>query len=157
MSQKPYSELSREIKPFIKGAKEAAITIRSVLIAFLSLLITLSQRIYLSYKVSQQKQRPKKPPKSFIKLTPKEQPIPTKEMNLPEKGKLTPREMIRNHTYPFLAVVSSCALVFGAISLAPISQWARFQNECIVRTFRTDGTNNAGIPSKVWSCNGGGD
>ena len=34
---------------------------------------------------------------------------------------------------------------------------AKTQNECIVKTFRTDGTNNAGIPSKVWSCNGGGD
>ncbi len=41
--------------------------------------------------------------------------------------------------------------------LEPISSWAKSQNECITKTFRIDGTNTQGIPSKVWSCNGGGD
>ena len=41
-------------------------------------------------------------------------------------------------------------------SYLPISEWAKLQNECIERTFRIDGNNTQGIPSKVWSCNGGG-
>ena len=40
--------------------------------------------------------------------------------------------------------------------LEPISKWADSQNECITKTFRIDGNNTQGIPSKVWSCNGGG-
>ena len=56
-----------------------------------------------------------------------------------------------------LFAIGSFSLFAIAISLIPISQWARTQNDCIQRTFRTDGTNNAGIPSKVWSCNGGGE
>ncbi len=56
-----------------------------------------------------------------------------------------------------LASITSFSLLAIAISLIPLAQWAKSQNDCIERTFRTDGTNNAGIPSKVWSCNGGGD
>ena len=41
--------------------------------------------------------------------------------------------------------------------LEPISTWANSQNECITKTFRIDGKNTQGIPSKVWSCNGGGE
>ncbi len=70
---------------------------------------------------------------------------------------MTPREMIRAHSYPVFAAVSTVSLVLIAVSLAPIAKWARTQNDCIVRTFRVDGSNNAGIPAKVWSCNGGGD
>ncbi len=70
---------------------------------------------------------------------------------------MTPREMIRTHAYPVLAVVSTVSLVLISVSLAPIAKWTRNQNECIEKTFRIDGTNNAGIPAKVWSCNGGGE
>ncbi len=58
--------------------------------------------------------------------------------------------------YPILASTASASLLVIAISIVPISEWAKTQNDCIQKTFRTDGTNNAGIPSKVWSCNGGG-
>ena len=69
---------------------------------------------------------------------------------------MSPRDMIRAHAYPALAFLSTFSLVFIAFSLYPLGQWARTQNDCIERTFRSDGSNNAGIPSKVWSCNGGG-
>jgi len=59
--------------------------------------------------------------------------------------------------YQLLAAIGTLSLLVLAISLLPIAKWSRTQNDCIERTFRTDGTNNAGIPSKVWSCNGGGD
>ncbi len=67
------------------------------------------------------------------------------------------KELPTQKFYPIFAGVSSLSLIIISISLLPIAEWARTQNECIKKTFRTDGTNNAGIPSKVWSCNGGGD
>tara|TARA_Y100001968_G_C18790980_1_gene451147 strand:+ start:78 stop:290 length:213 start_codon:yes stop_codon:yes gene_type:complete len=67
------------------------------------------------------------------------------------------KDSIAAHAYPVLATISSISLVLISISLIPIGQWSRTQNECIERTYRTAGTNNAGIPTKVWSCNGGGD
>ena len=67
------------------------------------------------------------------------------------------KDSIASHSYPAMAVVSTISLFVIAISLLPLAQWARTQNECIERTFRTAGTNKAGIPTKVWSCNGGGD
>ncbi len=70
---------------------------------------------------------------------------------------MTPREMIRAHAYPVLAVASTISLIGIFASLVPIAQWSRSQNECIERTFRIDGTNTQGLTAKVWSCNGGGD
>ncbi len=64
--------------------------------------------------------------------------------------------MIRAHAYPVLATVSTVSLVLIAISLMPIATWSRSQNECIEKTFREGGVNTVGIPTKVWSCNGGG-
>ncbi len=70
---------------------------------------------------------------------------------------MKPIELIKGSSYPLLALASTISLIVISTSLIPIAKWAKSQNECIERTFRTDGTNNAGIPSKVWSCNGGGD
>ena len=70
---------------------------------------------------------------------------------------MNPREIIRAHSYPVFAAVSTVSLVLISVSLVPIADWARTQNDCIDRTFRIDGNNTAGIPAKVWSCNGGGD
>ena len=70
---------------------------------------------------------------------------------------MSPREMIRDHAYPVMALVSTISLVLISASLVPLANWARVQNECIERTFRIDGNNTQGIPAKVWSCNGGGD
>ena len=67
------------------------------------------------------------------------------------------KEGLSEKLYMFLAGLSTISLFIIAISLIPFAKWARSQNDCITKTFRTDGTNNAGIPSKVWSCNGGGD
>ena len=67
------------------------------------------------------------------------------------------REMIRAHAYPVFAAISTVSLVIIAVSLIPVAKWTRSQNECIQRTYRIDGINNAGLPTKVWSCNGGGE
>tara|TARA_B100000029_G_C17395617_1_gene895083 strand:+ start:813 stop:1025 length:213 start_codon:yes stop_codon:yes gene_type:complete len=66
-------------------------------------------------------------------------------------------ESILKEINTIFAGLSSISLFVIAISLLPLSKWAITQNDCITRTFRTDGSNNAGVPSKVWSCNGGGD
>ena len=80
------------------------------------------------------------------------------------------KNLINNHKYIICAGFSSFSLVlcsFATISISKsvnelsaglksISEWADTQNECITKTFRIDGNNTQGIPSKVWSCNGGG-
>tara|TARA_Y100001968_G_C19328584_1_gene703087 strand:+ start:810 stop:1022 length:213 start_codon:yes stop_codon:yes gene_type:complete len=58
--------------------------------------------------------------------------------------------------YLLLAVLAAGSLSIIACSLLPIARWASTQNKCIERTYRIDGENKAGYPSKVWSCNGGG-
>ena len=81
------------------------------------------------------------------------------------------KELFENNKYLICAGLSTFSLMITAISnisvsksvkeissdLEPISAWADSQNECITKTFRIDGKNTQGIPSKVWSCNGGGD
>ena len=80
------------------------------------------------------------------------------------------KELLDNNKYLICAGLSTLSLVFTSFSiisvsksikeiatdLAPISAWAESQNECITKTFRIDGKNTQGMPSKVWSCNGGG-
>ena len=80
------------------------------------------------------------------------------------------KELFDNNKYFICAGLSTISLVFTSISiislsqsikeisteLEPISAWADSQNECITKTFRIDGKNTQGMPSKVWSCNGGG-
>ena len=80
------------------------------------------------------------------------------------------KELLDNNKYLICAGLSTLSLIFTSISiisvsksvkqisieLEPISTWADSQNECITKTIRIDGKNTQGIPSKVWSCNGGG-
>ncbi len=80
------------------------------------------------------------------------------------------KDLFDNNKYLICAGLSTLSLVFTSISvislsksvheisndLQPLSTWANSQNECITKTFRIDGKNTQGIPSKVWSCNGGG-
>ena len=79
--------------------------------------------------------------------------------------------LFENHKYLICAGLSTFSLIFTSISvisisksvnevstaLKPISIWAVNQNECITKTWRINGINTKGMPSKVWSCNGGGD
>ena len=81
------------------------------------------------------------------------------------------KDLFDNHKYIVCAGLSTFSLLLSSIStisisnsvkelssdLQPISVWANSQNDCITKTFRIDGKNTQGIPSKVWSCNGGGD
>ena len=81
------------------------------------------------------------------------------------------KELFDNHKYLICAGLSTFSLIFTSVSiisisksvkelstaLEPISTWADTQNECITKTWRINGKNTQGIPSKVWSCNGGGD
>ena len=69
---------------------------------------------------------------------------------------MNPRESLAAHSYVILATLSTVSLAVISVSLLPVAKWAMSQNECIERTYRTT-VNNAGIPTKVWSCNGGGD
>ena len=80
------------------------------------------------------------------------------------------KDLLDKNKYLICAGLSTLSLVFTSISnisisnsvkeistdLEPISTWADSQNECITKTFRIDGKNTQGMPSKVWSCNGGG-
>ena len=80
------------------------------------------------------------------------------------------KDLFDNNKYLICAGLSTLSLLFTSISiisvsksvkkistdLEPISAWTDSQNECITKTFRIDGKNTQGIPSKVWSCNGGG-
>ena len=80
------------------------------------------------------------------------------------------KELFDNNKYIICAGISTLSILFTSISLIsvsrsvkeiskelePISSWAESQNECITKTFRIDGKNTQGMPSKVWSCNGGG-
>ncbi len=80
------------------------------------------------------------------------------------------KETFDNNKYLICAGLSTISLVFTSTAiislsntvkeistdLEPISAWANSQNECITKTFRIDGKNTQGMPSKVWSCNGGG-
>ncbi len=80
------------------------------------------------------------------------------------------KDLFDNNKYLICACLSTLSLVCTSISiisisrsfkeistdLEPISAWAESQNECITKTFRIDGQNTQGMPSKVWSCNGGG-
>ena len=80
------------------------------------------------------------------------------------------KELLDNNKYLICGGLSTLSLIITSISiisvsksvkeisteLEPISVWANSQNECITKTFRIDGKNTQGIPSKVWSCNGGG-
>ena len=80
------------------------------------------------------------------------------------------KELFEKNKYLMFAGISTLSLVLTSISnislsrsikeisnnIEPISSWASTQNECIMKTFRIDGKNTQGIPSKVWSCNGGG-
>ena len=81
------------------------------------------------------------------------------------------KELSDNHKYLICAGLSTLSLICTTISVTfiakafkeisndiePISIWAETQNECVTKTFRIDGKNTQGIPSKVWSCNGGGE
>ena len=80
------------------------------------------------------------------------------------------KELIEANKYLICAGLSTFSLLFTSFSIisisksvneisttvGPIAIWAASQNECITKTFRIDGKNTQGIPSKVWSCNGGG-
>ena len=81
------------------------------------------------------------------------------------------KNLFDGHKYLICAGLSTFSLIFSTVSfisisksvkdvsnaLDPISRWADTQNECITKTWRIDGKNMKGIPSKVWSCNGGGE
>ncbi len=81
---------------------------------------------------------------------------------------MKPKELIATNKYLIMAGLSTVSIIISSLSvsrsvkeisssLLSISTWADSQNECIERTFRIDGKNTQGIPSKVWSCNGGGE
>ena len=83
---------------------------------------------------------------------------------------MKPKELFETHKYIICAGVSTFSLALSSFSiisislslkevsnaLIPVTKWADTQNECVTKTFRINGKNTQGIPSKVWSCNGGG-
>ena len=81
------------------------------------------------------------------------------------------KELLDKDKYFIFAGLSTLSLLLSSFSifylsksvnqistdLKPVRDWANSQNECITKTFRIDGKNTQGMPSKVWSCNGGGE
>ncbi len=81
------------------------------------------------------------------------------------------QNLVKDHKYLICTSLGTLSLIITSIStisisrsvkevsttLEPISIWAKNQNECVTKTFRINGKNRQGIPSKVWSCNGGGE
>ena len=80
-------------------------------------------------------------------------------------------EFIQTNKFVIMAGFSTISIIISSLSilsvsrsveelsnsLLSISTWANNQNECVEKTWRIDGENTQGIPSKVWSCNGGGE
>ena len=64
---------------------------------------------------------------------------------------MTLKEIIKAYAYSGFAAVSTLSILSIAISLIPLAEWARIQNDCIERTVAFEG-----LPDRVWSCNGGG-
>ena len=69
----------------------------------------------------------------------------------------TPREMIRHHTYPVLAAISTLSLVFGVANLVPVAKWAKSQNICIEVGHQSNDGNIKVLSENVAHCNGGHD
>ncbi len=69
---------------------------------------------------------------------------------------MNPREMIRAHAYPTLALVSTISLTVIATSLVPVAKWMNIQNQCVERILKIDANNMPALSSQVWSCNGKG-
>ncbi len=81
------------------------------------------------------------------------------------------KQLFDSHKYLIFTGLGTFSLIFTSISLIsisrsvkeisstlePISLWAETQNQCVTKTYRINGINTQGIPSKVWSCNGGGE
>ena len=61
------------------------------------------------------------------------------------------KEIIKAYAYSGLAAVSTVSIFSIAVSLLPVAEWARIQNDCVQRTIAFEG-----LPDRVWSCNGGG-
>ena len=80
------------------------------------------------------------------------------------------KQFLKDYFYQILSGISTISLISTSFyllniskslkeintNILPISIWAKTQNDCITKTYRIDGKNTQGLPSKVWSCNGGG-
>ncbi len=145
---------------------DALMTMRSLLVATVSLVITLAESrpkpVNTPFETTSS-------PKNFkpsnetefheTTLNPIEtsdQAIPG-EPNLEEAKPTSNKEMMRNPIYPVLAVISTVTLIVGVSRLAPIAQWAKTQNECIEQTIGPDESSQDNLANKVKNCNGGHD
>ena len=166
MTTEKIPELSPSKERLANGLQDALQSMRSLLIAIVALAITIAETRPKS-KEDVPKQNAVQPKKNLQVLEQSQilkspQPMPqvqTKEIpNTMTKvldPKTTPRELIRNHTYPALAAISTFALVIGVARLGPIAEWAKTQNECIEKTLTINGIQKADLPDKVMTCNGG--
>ena len=183
----PKSSGSGEIKNLIIGLKDGLTTIRNLLVAGFALFLTLMERFSKSFaewrsrskaeekelaekRVAEEKamrveaRKAEEQSKIAEELRAEERAMRAEERKAEEQLKITEERKAkekkmtpRKFLYPFLAAISTSALVVGVARLAPIAKWTRSQNECIAKTSTLKGLTNENLADKVKRCNGGHD
>ncbi len=102
--------------------------------------------------------RPQRKPVSFFEETTQSTNPQAVDIDIEIEGQNTKNifpKLIKSILYPFLAAISTTALVTGVVQLRPLIEWARTQNECIQSTKGIDGKTPLPLSTKVMTCNGG--
>ncbi|WP_320676965.1 hypothetical protein [Prochlorococcus sp. MIT 1300] len=165
MTQTPPSNTTSKRKRLARELKEALSGVRALFVATVSLAITVSDSLRRS---KEQIPKPVSPAETqFTKPKPSQKEVSPKPIeSLSEKMKEQKNEEKlhsdtmakgKNYFYPFLATVSTFSLVFGVSKLAPISEWAETQNQCIEKLSRQMNSDSQILPDYVKACNGGHD
>ncbi len=156
-----YKRFSKQIKVFIELFGDVLETLKSILIAILSLILLLSQDLSKAFKDYMSR------PSITLSNSPKMNYTNTQRMttssssNIPDKKEDRPKlgkgdnKVNTSYFYPVMATLSTFALLWGGVRLGPIAQWAKTQNQCIELTTTNDPNGNTNLNTKVMKCNGG--
>ncbi len=165
MAEEKLNNSSEELKGFLKGLKEALLTLRVLLVALIAVFITLVQEIFdifVAWRANKQ----------LSEESGSEEPYPETAKDLhpinyspPQTSRLmTDKKTLRigfpwdlnNLLYPTLATISTIALGLGSARLGPISKWAEIQNKCIEENTLVSANNQkSNLAKNVMNCNGG--
>ena len=176
MPENIFPDNSRKKNPTGNGLKEGLMAIRNVIVAAFALLITLVELLRKAFsewrikaqqeavqlaakrkedeKEKRQEERDaQEKSKIAEELRAEEREIRAEERKAKQKQKKDPKKFI----YPFLAAISTTALIVGVARLSPIARWTRSQNDCIEKTSKGEALDPASFANKVMRCNGGHD